>query len=864
MLRSSNGAALSNVSIDGGAFSGAQKLSQLVATGGSATVSGLLNGVLVVHSGSTLYAVENVAERGLYLSQTAAAAQASASGATAISFASTGCSLYTDLASTYSGTSERVSTCGANGQGCCGLWRTKGYSCAQIDQAVGAAKCSHLSKCGFCPDSSGAYGLTAVQRLALLDATYTAAAQTLSYSGASLRKLQRCKLPPTTSSRDASAKCPAMYALLGAGTSSSDAGRTATANSVSGTTASIVCSASARGGVALLALNAAGATVKTEVLAPPGTAAFGVVCAGAAADDGYGYFWHGQTPAVASGEIQLPLGGGNGNKAAARPRPGLGAPAGGSLAVACLAPPPPPPARVGVGADTTVDFVVREDGHSTVLMALSTAPRFNVTVQFLEQPGFCTVGGALSPHCNRSQLRMEPPLVVFTPENWASTQAVIMHGVHDGIYENPLLAAFAVHDKVRTSADRLLVHGQLSTTMPRVTPTMLLSLTSSPLLAKDGSDGLSLTEYGALLTASGLGGAAPNGVGAAATMTAFDANLDGFFSQTELMSTAQSLVATANVNEVQTVSTSAGADDLSGQLKLTFGGQTTASIAFDASHTDVQTALNDLSTVSGAVVSRDTKTAQHGYVYTITFDGATNRGPLAELVCAKTGTGSTLGGTSPACAAAEVRAGVAGQSAAAISVLQALLRDQMQLNVSTVVRSYDCDYDGVHNAGWKATLFETSCPVGYSGNKSSTVSGATEGCADVDECTQWKPLYYAVGSAAHSTNGGCRSACANVAGGYGCAACPGVAAAAPRSGARDSVWSTSSLATEPVGTNMRYSEGSAASQVPAAVYDCVNVSYLAYANVARFLTLSLCLPRVAPTAMPTQRTDTCHLLDLLR
>ena len=101
------------------------------------------------------------------------------------------------------------------------------------------------------------------------------------------------------------------------------------------------------------------------------------------------------------------------------------------------------------------------------------------------------------------------------------------------------------------------------------------------------------------------------------------------------------------VAEVQTVTTTAGADDLDGTFTLSFGGQTTSALAKDASAADVTTALNALSTVSGAAVARGAKTADNGYVYTVRF--AAGAGDVALLECGK----ASLTGTAPACAVAE-------------------------------------------------------------------------------------------------------------------------------------------------------------------------------------------------------------------
>ena len=108
----------------------------------------------------------------------------------------------------------------------------------------------------------------------------------------------------------------------------------------------------------------------------------------------------------------------------------------------------------------------------------------------------------------------------------------------------------------------------------------------------------------------------------------------------------------SHTREVQTVTTAAGADDLGGTFTLGLGGQTTSALAKDVSNTDVQTALNALSMISGASVARGAKTAGNGYVFTVTF--AAGAGDLPLLACDK----ASLTGTSATCSAAEATKGV--------------------------------------------------------------------------------------------------------------------------------------------------------------------------------------------------------------
>ena len=112
------------------------------------------------------------------------------------------------------------------------------------------------------------------------------------------------------------------------------------------------------------------------------------------------------------------------------------------------------------------------------------------------------------------------------------------------------------------------------------------------------------------------------------------------------------------VTEVQTVTTAAGADDLAGTFTLTFGGQTTAAMAKDATATAATTAINALSTVTDATVARSAaKTATFGYVYTVTFAGTLPAtGDAPAMTCGVT----SLTGTTPTCVVAETAKGVAG------------------------------------------------------------------------------------------------------------------------------------------------------------------------------------------------------------
>jgi hypothetical protein len=94
------------------------------------------------------------------------------------------------------------------------------------------------------------------------------------------------------------------------------------------------------------------------------------------------------------------------------------------------------------------------------------------------------------------------------------------------------------------------------------------------------------------------------------------------------------------VNEVQTVSIGGAA----GTFSLTFNGQTTSSLAFNATAAQVQTALAALSTIGG--VGGSVTVVQAANVYTVTFGGSLAHTNVAQM----TATGA--GGATPVVATA--------------------------------------------------------------------------------------------------------------------------------------------------------------------------------------------------------------------
>lgn len=104
----------------------------------------------------------------------------------------------------------------------------------------------------------------------------------------------------------------------------------------------------------------------------------------------------------------------------------------------------------------------------------------------------------------------------------------------------------------------------------------------------------------------------------------------------------------AVTNEVQTVTITGG--PTGGTFTLTFSGQTTAAIAYNATAAAVQTALEALSNVNPGDM---TVTGSAGGPYTVTFGGQY----LGDNVTQMTATGSFTGGTSPAVTVATTTAG---------------------------------------------------------------------------------------------------------------------------------------------------------------------------------------------------------------
>jgi len=242
-------------------------------------------------------------------------------------------------------------------------------------------------------------------------------------------------------------------------------------------------------------------------------------------------------------------------------------------------------------------------------------------------------------------------LSVGTVSDWTEAAAThdsyaVIETVEDGV----------LVERIKATQDGVFMSG-LVVGGPAATGARALSLQSL-----DGPSALSVKAGAAAtlaLTTGGSAQAATISLGATGGKTFSLTKLNSVFTVDASTDSGASIIlkAGSGTKEAQTVTTSATSGDTSGQFKLSFGGQTTASIAWNANAAAVQTALNALSTVGTATIAASAK-ASGGYVWTVTFDGSTNAGDVAALSCVKVGTGSTLGGSGAACLITETTKGV--------------------------------------------------------------------------------------------------------------------------------------------------------------------------------------------------------------
>lgn len=115
---------------------------------------------------------------------------------------------------------------------------------------------------------------------------------------------------------------------------------------------------------------------------------------------------------------------------------------------------------------------------------------------------------------------------------------------------------------------------------------------------------------------------------------------------------------TGGTDEVQTVTVSG--TPTGGTFTLTYSGQTTGAIAYNAAASGVQTALQALSNIGANNV---TVTGATGGPYTVTFTGSLADEDVAQM----TATSSLIGGTNPAVTVTTTTAGVANTAVVAVS-----------------------------------------------------------------------------------------------------------------------------------------------------------------------------------------------------
>jgi len=182
-------------------------------------------------------------------------------------------------------------------------------------------------------------------------------------------------------------------------------------------------------------------------------------------------------------------------------------------------------------------------------------------------------------------------------------------------------------------------------------------------------------------------------------------DLGGTFTLTYGAQTTTAL--TTGVKEVQTLTTTASAADLGGTLGITYGSYSTT-VSPVATAMDMTAAINSISGISNASVTRSSL-QYNGYIYTITFDGLINNGPLSLLTLDTT----SLGGTGPTAVIAVSTTGVAAASGDDMaSALNAL----SSIGTTTVTRGspvnngfpYTVTFDGLINNGNLSLLTKTT------------------------------------------------------------------------------------------------------------------------------------------------------------
>ncbi|MCK5615309.1 baseplate J/gp47 family protein [Candidatus Pacearchaeota archaeon] len=141
----------------------------------------------------------------------------------------------------------------------------------------------------------------------------------------------------------------------------------------------------------------------------------------------------------------------------------------------------------------------------------------------------------------------------------------------------------------------------------------------------DSAEGVSLDDVGAITSFTRLAAIESRIIGQVLIGTATTVipigtlfSVDG--DPTSIFSTLAEVVLTAGVDEVQNIEFSA--TPTNGTFKLVFDGETTAAINWDDTNTEVQTVLNNLSNLSGIVV-----TGSFAADFVVTFDSADGNTP---------------------------------------------------------------------------------------------------------------------------------------------------------------------------------------------------------------------------------------------
>lgn len=165
-----------------------------------------------------------------------------------------------------------------------------------------------------------------------------------------------------------------------------------------------------------------------------------------------------------------------------------------------------------------------------------------------------------------------------------------------------------------------------------------------------------------------------------------------------------SLFSQNGTSEVQTLTI--GGSPTGGTFTVTFAGQTTAAIAYNAAASAVQTALQALSTIGAGNVA---VTGSAGGPYTVTFQGALAH----DNVPAMTATSSLTGGTSPSVTPATTTSGANAHylngyipSGTAIGVVTATGRYGPYDNTASDGRQtcYGLTYGDIRAVRWDGSL----------------------------------------------------------------------------------------------------------------------------------------------------------------